>query len=454
MNDKPFKNLFKINTSYWLLVVPILYTTVPWVNYRMRGMIPVVASMLWMLPKVSKIMAKFNCREGRAFLVALFWFLILSFLREIFAIIGSQEHMQYHHIATICMQLCYFLVAFYTIAYRKFNELRFMTIITLGGFILGGICSLRGLGVEGLESGRATVTIQNAGHMVSAEAIDNTIATFSLGLGGYSYAYYCAWMIGVALLAIGITKNMQLRLLYCAALIGCVFSVKVCGLGTPVAIVALEFALFVLWFVTRSRKLVAILAGILIFLYFIYSSTPTIFSPFAGFLEAVAENMSPGGIKERVVSVAEAFRGDASYANIRVQLQMKSWQTFFEHPFLGTFGPFARGSQMDLGGHSYVLDILGGYGLLGLFCLAMFVCLTLRYFKMLGLIYFGTKWLIMPLFFMLVFILSGIMNPVTFLAISVYLLPGLAYLSLDSQKQHILEFGTGSQYMHPVYCYV
>ena len=109
---------------------------------------------------------------------------------------------------------------------------------------------------------------------------------------------------------------------------------------------------------------------------------------------------------------------------------------------------------MDLGGHSYVLDILGGYGLLGLFCLTMFVCLTLRYFKMLGLIYFGTKWLIMPLFFMLVFILSGIMNPVTFLAISVYLLPGLAYLSLDSQKQHILEFGTGSQYMHPVYCYV
>jgi hypothetical protein len=182
MNDKPFKNFFKINMSYWLLVVPILYTTVPWVNYRMRGLVPSFAALLWLLPKISKIMAKFNCREGRAFFAAIFWFLILMFLREIFAIIGSQEHMQYHHVATICMQLCYFFVAFYTIAYRKFNELRFLTMITLGGFILSGIGAVRGMGVEGLESARNIVSLQNAGHSISQDTIDNAINIVNFGL--------------------------------------------------------------------------------------------------------------------------------------------------------------------------------------------------------------------------------------------------------------------------------
>ena len=453
MNRHPFRNLFKIDKSYWLLAVPIFYTTVPWVQYRLRGIIPFGIAMLWLLPKLSRILARFHMREGRAFLVALLWFSALMFMQELFAIIGSQEHMAYYQVATIGMQVVFFLVAYYTIVCRKFLELRFLTVITLGGFILGGISSLRGLGVEGLESGRAMTGLQNATHGLSSEAIDNAIAVINIGLGGYSYAYNCAWMVGVILFAIVITKGMQQRMLYVVTLIGCFLSVKVCGLGTPAAIIALEFLIFALWFSTRSKKLVATMAGILIFLYFIYSSTPTIFSPLAGFLDAIAENMSPGGIKERIVSVSEAFRGDASYANIRVQLQMKSWSTFFKHPLFGTFGPFAGGTQMDLGGHSYVLDIAGGYGLFGIFVLTMFIWSLLRYFRILGRLYFGNKWLVMPLFYMLMFVLSGIMNPVTFFAPAIYLLPGLAYMAMNPQEQYMLGFGPSFRPMPPFYRY-
>ena len=269
MNDKPFKNLFKIDMSYWLLVLPILHTTVPWVNYRLRGMIPAVVAMFWLLPKVSKIMAKFNCREGRAFLTALCWFLMLSFLREIFAVFGSQEHMQYHHLATVCMQVCYFIVAFYTIAYHKFNELRFMTIVTLVGFIFAVIGAIRGMGAEGLESARSIVSLKNAGHSISQEAIDKAINIVDFGLGGYGYTYQCAWIFGIMLFAFALTKNIQLRSLYLVTACCVAVSMKMGGLGTPVGIAVIGFILFLLWFFIRNKKVVSICGYSLIALFFI-----------------------------------------------------------------------------------------------------------------------------------------------------------------------------------------
>ena len=435
MNDKPFKNLFKINTSYWLLVVPILYITVPCVNYRMLGIIRVVDSMLWMLPKVSKIMAKFNCREGRAFLVALFWFLILSFLREIFAIIGSQEHMQYHHIATICMQLCYFLVAFYTIVYHKFNELRFLTILTLGGFILSGIGAVRGMGVEGLESARSIVSLQNAGHSISQDTIDNAINIVNLGLGGYGYMYQCSWVFGIMLFAFALTKNIQLRSLYLVTACCVAVSMKMGGLGTPVGIAVIGFIVFLLWFFIRNKKVVSICGYSLIALFFIYATMPQVFSFLVTPLESLASAMSDGSLKERIISIASAFRGEDSYANGRAQLQLISFRTFLKHPFLGAFGPFAGGSQLDLGGHSYVLDILGGYGLFGIFVLIMFIWSVLRYFHVLGMLYLGQKWLVLPVFLIVFFIFSGVLNPVNFPSNLIILVIGIAWMSLDTQQK-------------------
>lgn len=449
MTRNAFRGLLKIDKSYWLLVVPILYATVPWFQYRMRGIIPFGFSMLWLLPKLSNIIAKLSVREGRAFIMALFWFFALMFMPEFFAIIGSQEHMAYYQVATIGMQMVSFVIAYYTVANRKFFELRFLTVVTLAGFILGGISSLRGLGIEGMESGRTMTGLQNAGYGISTEAIDNALTVIEIGLGGYAYAYNCAWMVGVILFAIVITKGTQQRILYAATLIGCFLSVKVCGLGTPVAIVALELLLFMLWFATRSRKLVGVLTGGVILLYFVYATMPTVFSPLSGVLDSIAENMSPGGIKERIVSVSQAFRGDASYANIRVQLQMKSWMTFLKHPIFGTFGPFVGGRQLDLGGHSYVLDMAGGYGLFGIFVFTMFIWSLLRYFRVLGQLYFGSRYLAMPVFFMGTFVISGLMNPVTFFANIVYLIPGIAWLSLSPQEEAALYWRTGLTRWHP-----
>ena len=438
MNDRPFKNFFKIEKSYWLLVLPILHTTVPWVNYRLRGMIPAVVAMFWLLPKVSKIMTKFNCREGRAFLAAFFWFFILVFLREIFAIIGSQEHMQYHHIATIGMQLCYFLVAFYTIAYRKFNELRFLTILTLGGFILSGIGAVRGMGVEGLESARSIVSLQKVGHSISQDAIDNAINIVNLGLGGYGYIYQCSWVFCIMLFAFALTKNIQLRSLYLVTACCVAVSMKMGGLGTPVGIAVIGFIVFLLWFFIRNKKVVSICGYSLIGLFFIYATMPQVFSFLATPLESLASAMSGGSLKERIISMASAFRGEDSYATDRAQLQLISFRTFFKHPFLGTFGPFAGGSQLDLGGHSYILDLLGGYGLLGLFVFIMFIWSVLRYFHVVGMRYFGQKWLVLPVFLIVVFIFSGVLNPVTFPSNFIILVTGIAWMSLSTQEKNEL----------------
>ena len=436
MNSNPFKNLFKVDGSYWLLVPSILHTTVPWVQYRLRGLIPFVFAMMWLLPKVSKIIVKFNTREGRVFFKALIWFVFLMFMPEVFAIIGSEEHLQYHKIAMYTMQVIFLVVAFYTIACRKFNELRFLTVITLGGFMFSGILAVRGIGVEGLESGRSMVSLQNAGHMISQKTIDAAINVVEFGLGGYGYMYMCAWIFGIAMFAFAITRSKILKMFYVGAMFSSAVSVKMGGLGTPLGIIAIEIIVFGGWLATfRNRKMVAICGYSLIALFFVYATMPQMFGFLVTPFESIAEIMSEGSFKERVLSMASAFRGEISYANERAMLQMKSFNAFCDHPFMGTFGPFAGGSQINLGGHSYLLDILGGYGLLGLFVFIMFMWSLLKYFYTLGRIYFGDRWLVLPVFFMSIFAFSAIMNPVNFFANAAYLLPGIAWLALSPREK-------------------
>lgn len=452
MDSHPFRHLFKIDSSYWLLVLPIIHDTVPWVQYRLKGLVPFAFAMLWLLPKFSKITSKLRMREGRAFFAALFWFLLLVFLPEFFAIIGSHGHMQYHQFAVVTTQVILFLVAFYTIAYRKFNELRFLTMVTLGGFVVAGIASVRGMGMEGLEGARTMVGLQNAGHTISMEAIDKSMSVYDLGLGGYGSMYKCAWLVGILMFAFALTKDKKLRAFYFVVAAAAAISVKQGGLGTPAGIIAIETMVFALWLSTRSKKLVSICGYSLIALFFIYAATPQVFGFLSGPLDLLADTMSEGSIRDRIVSVSEAFKGEASYAFGRAQLQLTSFRTFCRYPFLGTFGPFAGGTQMDLGGHSYVLDLMGGYGLFGVFVLCMFVWSLSRYFNVLGQMYFGSRWLVMPVFFMGVFIFSGIMNPVSFFANAVYLMPGIAWLALSPQEQEAVLWRLGSIGWRPTLC--
>lgn len=427
MKRNPFTNLFKVDESYWLLVLPVLYATIPWFQYRVRALIPFAFAMLWLMPKIPSIAKKMHTYEGRAFFKVLLWYVLLVFIQELFAVFGSQKHMKYYQIATITTSVIFFLVAFYTIAYHKFSELRFLTVVTIGGFILAGMMAFRGLGVVGMESARVMMSLQDSMNSQVPNAAAKAVIEY--GLGGYSHVYNCAWLAGIAMLAFVISKDTRLKVFYVLLAVSTIISVKVGGLATPFGIVVIEAMIFLIWLKTRSRKVILISGYIIVILFFLYANTPQVFSFLIKPLNSLAQNMSDGSIKLRVVSVVESFNGEVSYADTRAQMQLKSFRTFCRHPFFGTFGPFTGGSQLDLGGHSYLLDLLGGYGLFGLFVFAMFMGAMLKYFSVLGDLYLGSKWLVIPVFFMSVFLFSSIMNPVTFFANSVYLLPGIAYLS-------------------------
>ena len=435
MFRSPFKNFFRFDGSYWLLVLPVLFVTVPWVQYRVRGIIPFAIVMLWLLPKLQRVFHLFYSREGRAFCLSFFWFSMLMFLQEMYAIFGSQVHMKFYQFATVAMHMVFFFVAFYTIGSRKYSELRFLTVVTLIGFILGGMSSIRGLGVGGLESARVMTGLKTTDRMLSADQIDNAIQVMEIGLGGYSYMYHCAWLIGVLMIAFVLTKDVRLRILYLVTGISAAISVKVGGLGTPVGIIVVQTMIFLLWLCIRNKHVVAVCGFSLVGLFFIYAITPEVFSFLVGPLESIAESLNDGSLRERVISMADAFKGLDSYSYSRAQLQLISFDTFCKHPFFGVFSPMAQGSQLDLGGHSYILDIAGGYGLFGIFILLMFIWSLLRYFRVLGELYFGRKWSIMPVFVMIFFVFSGIMNPVTFFPNFIYLLPGIAWLSLTYQEK-------------------
>ena len=431
LQNQSFRNFFRISVSYWLLVPSVLYETIPWLSYRVRAIVPFGFVMLWMFVNVHLIMQKFNTREGRVFRGMFFWFVCLTVLPEVFAIFGTHNHMTYNNIAGAATQIVYLVLAFYTIAARKFNELRFLTIISLVGFVIAGISALKGYNIEGMESGRTMVLSQMEG--VTLAMLEGALIVMDSGLGGYGYIYVCAWVTGIVLISIALTRSFRLRLFYGIVGLSSLLSVKMGGLGTPVAIVAIEFALFACWVITMSRKILLILGVCLIVVFFIYASTPSIFGFLAPPFEELAESMSDGSIKDRIMSLADAFRGVDSYAQGRAQMQMKSFWAFCKHPFLGVFGPVAGGSYLDLGGHSYLLDLIGGYGLLGLSVFVMFIRGLMKYFNVISSLYFGNRWKVLPVFYVVIFIFSGIMNPVTFFANVVYLLPGLAYLSLRQE---------------------
>lgn len=394
---------------------------------------PYAFVFLWMLLKFNAVMSKFRTIEGRYFGWSLFWFGFLHLLQPICSIIGTAATMQYYQIAVFVGSMCFLIIGFFTVACRKIRELRFLVVVTLVAFILAGISGARGLSVEGLEGARNVVSIHEQG-FISDDAFKLAKDVYDIGLGGYGFMYVCAWVAGLMPFAVALTQDVKARILYSLVFGACVVCVKGGGLGTPMALIALQFLVFLVWLLSRTRKVVTIIGYSLIFIFALYATVPTVFSFLSEPFRALADLMGKGSFKERLVSLADMFGGDTSaYAYERVQLQMKSFNAFLNYPLTGVYGPLAGGDRFMLGGHSYLLDLLGGYGI---FALGIYVAFLVSWFKYLRVVakrWLGNRWLVMPTFFIAFYVFGCIANPVSFYANMAFLIPGIACLANESR---------------------
>jgi len=434
-----FRNLFRIDKTYWLLVIPILHAFVPWVQFRMRGLIPFFFSVLWLLPKLPRILTKMQGRLGLAFAWAMAWFAFIQLgLPLLFSIIGKHERPPYYLVATIVMQIIFCLVAYYSVTFGKRRELRFLFVVMIGALMSAGLSALRGLNVEGLESARSLIAIKESTGPVTAEQMDIAENIVGLGLGGYGHMYLCAWIMGVCLFSFCLVRTKMARALIVVAIGSSFLCIKSGGLGTPMAIFGLQLMVFVVWRFCKKRIVVTGLATFLVVIFFILATCPQVFSFMSEPLLSLSEYFKAGSFKERIVSLADSVSGDkASYAYERAQLQLKSLDAFGRNFFTGVYGPTGSGLQHELGGHSYILDLMGAYGLVGLLTLIFFVIAMSRYLSISIKSSAGERWRVISSLHMGIFVFSGVANPVTFSGVVVLLIFCLATIEAQQPQMHL-----------------
>lgn len=438
-----FRGLLRIEKSYWLLVPIILYSTIPWFNFRIRLTYMFIPMLAWVILNLPKMAAKFSDPRFRSFNGAFFCLLMFNYLNNFYALLGHGSFTSWNEGTFSFQNLCFFLMAHYMVTSGKFRELRFLTILTLVGLCIAGVASARGLS-SGLEGARSMVGM--GGRELTQERLENLVDIVTLGLGNYRFVYMAAWLIGPFLMAVILIKNRIIRVLLLSATISCILTVRGGGLGTAVGVGGLSIGFFVLWWTVRSRKLVKICGYMVFSLFFFYATLPVVFYPLAGPLRAIAENMEEGSIKMRLNFMALTFEGDkTNYAYDRVKMQLTSLSAFLRHPFFG-IGLYNEGSRFtrsvkssdamreELGGHSTIMDGLaqGGIFQMGFF-FAFWVFLA-RYYRKLAYHYFGYKWLPMTTMFIALFLFTSLANRTFGVPIVVYyLLPGLALMSLMSR---------------------
>lgn len=432
-----FKDIFNVRLSYWLLVPAILQATIPWFAFRIRILFVFALMLCWVVFNFNSIFSVISSRASHSFRVALLWFLIYNFLNNLYAIIGFGDFTTYGEATMTFAQMVYFIIAHYLLVTNRFRELKFLTVVILGGIIIAALMSLRGMGVEGLEGARSLVGTQ--AQELTTERLDMIIQTATFGLGDYRYVYMCAWMFGIMLMTCMMAKAKVLRVISLVVAIACAISVKMGGLGTPVVIMGVEIVMLLVWWVVKLRMAIKILGYSLIVAISLYFIAPVAYSPLSGMLKYIAENMEEGSVKSRISLLSDSFLGDDNYARERAQVQLISWDTFCKYPIFGEgMYRFKYGvtPKNKVGGHSLVLDRLAKGGVIGFLPFVIFLFYLGKYYEDVSRPRFKKEWLSIPTMFISVYVFSSIANPTFGIPNVIYIvIPGVAYLIALSRNE-------------------
>lgn len=172
-------------------------------------------------------------------------------------------------------------------------------------------------------------------------------------IGGYSFVYTIVLLHPVAILAY---KRKKIKLIS-----SILISVAVCVLTIySEYTIAFLLSIFtcVLYFFKKDLKsshLIGLLIGALL-VFIVFSSL------FSKALNSLAEIIGSDTMAERLQALAGGKTGLEETDDDRLSRYMRSLNTFLNNPL---FGSFLDGGG-NLGGHSFILDFIGRYGLIGL----------------------------------------------------------------------------------------
>ena len=438
-----FKDLFKIDKSYWLLVPAILQVTIPWLSFRVRIIYVFALVIVWIFLNISQIYKVLSINQSKIFNITLLWYIVYDFLNNLYAVLGIGDFSNYNELATTINQICFFIIIHYTVMKGKLRELQFLTIFVFSGIIIAALMATQGFKILGTIEGARTLAGTGA-REIGYERLEMISTVMNIGLGDYIYVYTCAWIFPLMLIAFSQSRNKILKALLLSVAISCVIVVWTGGLGTPTIVVGMSLVIYLIWRYVPSRKVLKIVGCLLIVVISLYLMVPIVYRPLSDPLRRIAFNMPEGSIKMRLIFLADSFSGDEyNYVRSRAHLQLISWNTFCSYPIFGEgmyrfqFGVIPKN---HVGGHSLVLDRLAKSGIIGFLPFVFFLNYLGKYYIVISKDRFDKRWLSIPTLFIILFLFTSIANPTFGVPHMIYIiLPGLAcFITISNGKDNNL----------------
>lgn len=437
-----FKNFFRIDKSYWLLVPMVLQATIPWLQFRIRIWYVFAFVLVWLACNFGQIVASMGSRASKAARWFILWYLLFNTISYIYAFFGYGDYMGWGKVSMFVNQLAFFTAVHCTLVRRKFREIRFLTYLVMFGLFVAGLMGLRGVGGEEIEGARYLVARSRA--EFESKTFDAIVDTVNLGLGDYRFVYMCAWFFPLFLMTMSLVKNKAVKISMAVLAALMVVCVKTGGLGTATALLVVALGMYCLWRMKRNTRIPLKIAGwFLIIMFFIYATMPSVFGFLSAPIKALSETMHDGSVKQRFESIAQSFSGSTygNYAYERAQLQLTSLKGFLDKPLFGNgmyVGDLFGERSTIIGGHSMILDHLAFFGMVGFIPLLLMLITFGKYNSWVSKTYFGRKWMAMPTMFLILFIFSSLVNPTFGIPhMAFILIPGLGYVVALANKEPI-----------------
>lgn len=172
-------------------------------------------------------------------------------------------------------------------------------------------------------------------------------------IGGYTFVYFAVLLHPLLILAY---KKGKLKLWW--ALLGslAIFALAIYSEYTTALLLTLVTSLLYLFKKNFTAKQLLIFAVVAMTSILLFSEL------FADFLRWLADVVGSESIADRLEALAGGRAGIENSEDNRIELYENSLKTFFHNPL---FGSFLNGGK-GIGGHSFVLDFMAQFGLLGI----------------------------------------------------------------------------------------
>ena len=300
------------------------------------------------------------------------------------------------------------------IAIIKSGDFKFaktLLIFFLFCYIITGVTTYIGCGLfPGASRALAAAYAQNEFEIINLYRQYN--------IGGFDFIYCLVLFVPLSIFVIKnkIVVFNRMKLLIWVLLLGSLFVIIKSEYFTAIMLYSVSFICFLFTNNTTSKRFWTIIILCILFIVVFISFIPVLFSNLSSLTESKILSNRFEDIGS-ILSGGNATSGDKDTEG-RINLYLTSWQAFLSSPIIGT--------GKNGGGHSFILDYMAKYGLVGVL---LEIYLFSKIFKFSIKPFFNTVSYPFILFAFMLQIIMAFLNPMIFYNFFMFILPLFACVS-------------------------